>query len=261
VNGVAQPAQPHRRSIGVGGATIEVATWGDGPPEIVLLHDGLGSIAQFRDLPGDLAQDAGMTVMAYNRPGHGTSSPAPSSVWPVDWLHREAALLGDLLAQLSVKRPLLVGHSDGGSIALIHAAADPESVRGLVALASHSFVEDLNLTKIRAMRSDRGRWVTGLSRFHPHAAELFEAWSGVWVDRGFRAWDIRGDLGAISAPTLVVQGGDDEYGTEVMATDTAAAIGSNAECVLLAGAGHLLPQQAPDQVIKLVAGLLARLAD
>ena len=251
-----RPAAPRRGSIDVRGASVELASWGSGPPQIVLLHDGLGSIDQFGDLPADMAQATQMAVMAYNRAGHGASAPVPSSAWPADWLRREADLLADLLSELKVDQPLLVGHSDGGSIALIHAAAHPDSVRGLVVLAAHSFVEDVCVTKIQAMRSDRERWVAGLSRFHPNAPELFVAWSGVWVGREFRPWDIRGDLGAISAPALVVQGRDDEYGTDAMAIGTAAAIGSNGRCVLLNGVGHLLPQEAPDDVIKLVSGLL-----
>lgn len=247
---------PHRRLLDVGDATVDVASWGSGDPKILLLHDGLGSIDQFGDLPADLADATKLTVLAYDRPGHGISTPVPNSAWSADWLEGQADLLAALFCALGVEQPLLVGHSDGGSIALLHAAAAPNSVRGIVALAAHSFVEDVCVNSIAGMRADRSRWIAGLSRFHSHPAEVFDAWSGVWTGPDFRPWDMRDRLGSISAHTLVVQGCDDEYATDAMATSTAAAVGANAQCVMLPGAGHLLPQQVPDKVIELVLTLL-----
>ena len=102
-----------------------------------MLHDGLGSIAQWRDVPGRIADRLGVGVMAYDRPGHGASTPVPSGPWPADWLSHEADRLASLLRELEVQQPLLVGHSDGGSISLIHAATGGD-VAGVVALAPHS---------------------------------------------------------------------------------------------------------------------------
>lgn len=245
--------EPKRRSLEVDGARVDTAVWGDAAPEVILLHDGLGSIEQFRDLPRRLHATLGLTVLAYDRAGHGASEPTPSGPWPADWLHHEAERLGQLIDHLCVDAPLLIAHSDGGSIALVHAATRPAACRGVLALAAHSYVESVCVTQIESMRADAQRWVDGLSRFHASAGALFEAWSGVWVGSAFRQWDIRPTLGAISAPTIIAQGSEDEYATDEMATSTAAAIGTNGRAVLISGARHLVPQQRPDDVLALAA--------
>lgn len=235
------------------GRSLTTQRWGDGPAEIVVLHDGLGSIRQWRDLPAQMHATTGRTVLAYDRAGHGSSTPVPTGPWPADWLHTEAELLAQLLDEVAVAEPLLVGHSDGGSISLLTAAAG-RPLRGVVTLAAHSFVEQVCVDTITDMRATPERWVSGLRRVHQRAAEVFEAWSGVWVSAEFRPWDIRPELGAIPCRTLVVQGIDDEYGTPEQAWSTAAAIGANAACVLLPSVGHLLHHQAPERVVEIVAG-------
>jgi len=240
------------------GATLDTATWGSGRVPILLLHDGLGSIDQWRNLPADLAAAADATVIAYDRPGHGTSTPVPSGPWPADWMTEQADALLEFIDQLGGAPPLLVGHSDGGSIALLAAAKQPHAVCGVVALAAHSHVEEVCVDAISAMRAKSDRIVAGLGRFHADAAAVFEAWSGVWVSDQFRLWDIRERLASISAPTLIVQGTEDEYGTDNMATSTARSVGpAGCRCVLLQGVGHLLHHQAPAAVIELIVGHLA----
>ena len=123
-------------------ARLRTATWGDGPASIVLLHDGLGSIGQWRDIPSAVHRSTGVPVMAYERAGHGASNPAPSGPWPADWLHREAAVLDALIEVLGIESPTLVGHSDGGSIALIQAATSG-ACRSAMVLAAHTWVEDV----------------------------------------------------------------------------------------------------------------------
>ncbi|MEM7273627.1 MAG: alpha/beta hydrolase [Actinomycetota bacterium] len=234
--------------------SVTVARWGQGPAEIVLLHDGLGSIAQWRGIPGSLAATTGRTVLAYDRPGHGASTPVPTGPWPTDWLHREADRFARLIDTVEVVAdPLLVGHSDGGSIALIHAATTHEPLRGVLTLAAHSWVEDTCYRAIEGMRANAGPIVVGLARDHTAADRIFEAWSGVWVSDPFQRWDIRPLLSTIRCPTLVAQGRQDEYAPDSHAIETAAAIGQNGQHVLLDGVGHLLHHQDPDLVVGLIA--------
>ncbi len=255
-----EPVEPAVDTVDVDGAELTVARWGDGPAEIVLLHDGLGSIGQWRTIPGRIRAETGRTVLAYDRPGHGRSTPVPTGAWPADWLHREADRFGRLLTVLGaavVGEPLLVGHSDGGSIALLHArdVDGPSSgLRGLVTLAAHTWVEQRCVDGIVGMVDRRDAIVAGLATSHRHPAAVFDAWSGVWLSDAFRRWDVRPTLGPIACPTLVVQGRDDEYATPAHATETAAAIGGNAEARLLDGVGHLLHHQDPELVVRVVTG-------
>lgn len=249
---------PRRVAITVDGNALDLAahTWGEGRPEIVLLHDGLGSIGQWREVPECIHEVTGVTVLAYERAGHGSSMPVPSGPWPADWLHREAEVLAALLAEVDADRPLLVGHSDGGSISLI-AAASGLDVRGVVSLAAHSWVEQVCVDSILDMRAAPARYIAGLSRSHDHPAEVFEAWSGVWVSDDFRPWDVRDRLHAIEVPVIVAQGDGDEYASVEHVSSTVEAIGSNATGRLLPGAGHLIHHQDADAVVELVAEAFA----
>lgn len=247
------------RPVEVDGAALTTRTWGDGPPSMVLLHDGLGSIGQWRDVPARLADATGRTVLAYDRAGHGRSTPVPDGPWPPRWLHREAEVLARLLAELDIGRPVLVGHSDGGSIALLHAAVAGEGVAGVVALAAHTWVEQVCVDAIAALRADPALVVDRLARHHAAPAAVFDAWSGVWTGDAFRTWDIRPLLGGTSAPVLVVQGAGDEYATDAMVDETVAAVGPSATGVVVPGVGHLLHHQAPDVVVDLVARFVAGL--
>lgn len=218
-----------------------------------MLHDGLGSIRQWRSIPATVAAVTGKTVLAYDRPGHGESTPVPTGPWPADWLHLEAERFGRLIPKLDVvAEPLVVGHSDGGSIALLHAAAGG-AMRGLLTLAAHSWVEQTCYDGIVGMRENTASIVRGLGRDHPNPDAVFEAWSGVWVSDGFRPWDIRPILSTIECPTIVAQGRNDEYAASAHAIETAAAIGANAEHLLLDDVGHLLHHQDPELVVQLIA--------
>ncbi|MGI9596008.1 MAG: alpha/beta fold hydrolase [Acidimicrobiales bacterium] len=233
-------------------AELTVSRWGDGPAEIVMLHDGLGSIDQWRTIPADVGAKTGRTVLAYDRPGHGRSTPVPTGPWPADWLHTEADRLARILDVLAIDNPLIVGHSDGGSIGLLHAAATERPIRGLLTLAAHSWVEQTCFDGIVEMRANRRAIVSGLARDNAHPDALFEAWSGVWVSDEFRRWDIRPMLSTISCPVLVAQGSADEYAADAHVVETAAAIGPNADHLLLDGLGHLLHHQDPQTIVELV---------
>ncbi len=242
-----------QKRVEVGDAVITTQKWGGGSSQIVMLHDGLGSIAQWRDVPARIAERTSRPVLAYDRPGHGSSTPVPDGPWPTHWLHREADRLAELLDMLRIERPLLVGHSDGGSIALI-AAMNGLDVAGVVAIAAHTWVEPICRASIVDMRADTDRFVAGLSKFHDDPAEVFAAWSGVWVSEEFGRWDIRPELRQISEPTVIAQGDADEYASLAMVTDTVAAIGDNATAHVISGARHIVHHHHADAVVDLVAG-------
>lgn len=244
--------QPEFSSIDLGDCVLSAATWGDGPVDIVMLHDGLGSISQWRSVPGDVAARTGATVLAYERAGHGSSTPVPSGPWPTKWLHHEAAVLARLLADQKIERPFIVGHSDGGSTALIHASTAGQTIRGLLTIAPHSWVEEICWSSIVGMRANRDRIVAGLSRHHQAPAEVFEAWSGVWVSDDFRSWDIRPTLGTIEVPAVIAQGSEDAYASDDQIILTAHAIGPNARWQLLPGLGHIAHHDDADAVVDLI---------
>jgi len=218
-----------------------------------MLHDGLGSITQWRNVPAQVAEHTGKTVLAYERSGHGESSPTPSGPWPADWLAHEATVLARLLDLQQIEDPVLVGHSDGGSIALLYAAEPGNHVRKLLTLACHSWVEQICFDSIVDMRADRDAIVRGLSRHHVEPEAVFEAWSGAWVSDEFRPWDIRPQIGSITAPTLIAQGANDAYATQSHAHETAAAIGSNATARIVPDLGHIMHHDDADAVAALIA--------
>ncbi len=251
---------PTHSVVELGDRRLHTRMWGDPPATIVLLHHGLGSISQFRDLPERLHSATGGTILAYDRAGHGNSLPTPSDEWPADWLHTEADVLASLLVAMGITRPLLVGHSDGASIALIHAAGEDQSVVGLVALAPHSFVEDKAVGAIASMRAESTQLLATLVEHHTEPLALFEAWSGAWVSDAFRDWDIRDRLAGITAPVLVLQGSRDEFASDEMLRSTVTAMGPLAEGRLLDGLGHDLPREAPALLCDLIAGFIGLVA-
>jgi len=222
-----------------------------------MLHDGLGSIPQWRDVPGRVAAQTGMTVMAYERAGHGDSLPVPSGPWPADWLHREAEVLADVLARVGAVRPWIIGHSDGASTALLHAIQPDADVRAVLSLAAHSWVEQICSDAIVDMRANPERIVDGLARSHAHPAEIFEAWSGVWVSDDFRPWDIRPVLSAITVPVVVAQGAKDTYAGDAHAHLTAQAIGPNATSRIVPDVGHIMHHDDETVVVDLIVEFVA----
>lgn len=192
-----------------------VGVAGSAHPTVVFLHEGLGSIALWKDFPERFCAAGGLRGLVYSRNGYGRSTPRPREErWPVDFMHRQAwRVLPALLAELGIERPWLFGHSDGGSIALLHAARHP--VSGLVVAAPHIMVEDLSVASIAEARTAylQGGLRERLARYHDDIDSAFWGWNDIWLDPAFRAWDIREHLAAIDAPILAVQGEDDEYGT------------------------------------------------
>ena len=190
-------------------------------PLLVFLHEGLGSVSMWRDFPARLCQALGWRGLVYSRPGYGSSSPRPADEqWGSDFMHRQAdEVLPALLAALGIDAtqdpPWLLGHSDGGSIALLHAAHAPRQVAGLIVLAPHILVEELSITNIRAARQAylHDGLQQRLARHHDDPDSAFWGWNRIWLDPAFRDWSIAAEIGAIACPVLAVQGLDDEYGT------------------------------------------------
>jgi pimeloyl-ACP methyl ester carboxylesterase len=183
--------------------------------DLVMLHEGLGSVSMWRNFPEQLAQATGCRTLVYSRHGYGRSSPldAPRGV---NYMHEEALIwLPAILARLKIRRPVLFGHSDGGSIALIHAAGSKNEVAGIIALAPHVKVEDLSVRSIDAAKTAylETELRAKLSRHHADVDAVFWGWNRIWLDPEFRHWNIEGLLAAIRCPILAIQGEDDEYGT------------------------------------------------
>ncbi len=190
-------------------------------PLIVFLHEGLGSVSMWKDWPTRVCDAAACRGLLYSRYGYGQSTARPlREAWPVDFMHREAQeVLPALLEVLGVNarqdKPVLFGHSDGGSIALLYAAMYPDAVAGVIAAAPHLFVEDVSVASIAAAReayleSDlRAR----LSRHHQDVDSAFWGWNDIWLKPEFRGWNIEDDLRRIACPVLAIQGTDDQYGT------------------------------------------------
>lgn len=186
-------------------------------PVLVFLHEGLGSIALWKDFPEKFCLDHGLTGLVFSRYGYGQSTPRPlDERWPVSFMHEQAhQVLPALFSHLGIARPWLFGHSDGASIALLYASRFPEKLSGIVVVAPHIFVEDITIDNIRAARE---AYLTQdlrskLGRYHASADSAFWGWNDVWLDPAFRSWNIEDDLAAITCPVLAIQGADDEYGT------------------------------------------------
>ena len=187
-------------------------------PLVVFLHEGLGSLAMWKDFPQQLCQAAGVRGLVYSRPGYGRSTPrAAEEAWGLDFMHRQAQqVLPALLSALKVKsRYWLLGHSDGGSIALLHATHEPARVAGAIVVAPHILVEDLSVASIEQARAayEQGELKKGLARYHDDPDSAFYGWNRIWLHPPFKAWSIEAEIAAIRCPLLAVQGRDDEYGT------------------------------------------------
>lgn len=181
--------------------------------ELLLLHEGLGSVQLWRSFPYDLNRATGRRVIAFSRYGHGRSDSPPEPRTPA-FFHEEALrVLPALRERLELAAPALVGHSDGASIALIHAAHHP--VSALVLLAPHVFVEPLTVDAIRRTRKEYegGALRERMSRYHDDVDAAFWGWCSVWLDAGFATWNLEEEASLVRAPTLLIQGGDDLYGT------------------------------------------------
>jgi pimeloyl-ACP methyl ester carboxylesterase len=184
-------------------------------PTIVMLHEGLGSVAHWKDFPSRLARETHAGVFVYSRHGHGGSD-ALTEPRAVSYMHHEAQnVLPEILRKAGIERPLLLGHSDGASIAIIYAGTSPESPAALILEAPHVFVEDISVSSIAQarVRYKETDMPQRLGRYHANTDSLFRGWNNIWLDSAFRNWNIESYLDLIRCPVLVLQGAQDEYGT------------------------------------------------
>jgi len=229
-----------------------------GAPTIVLLHEGLGSVAMWRDFPLRLGERTGCGIFAYSRAGHGQSGPAALPRDP-DYLEREATdVLPDVLAAAGIERPILFGHSDGGSIALVFAAHFPELTRGLILEAPHVFVEDLSVQSIAAAREAYPGFRERLGRYHADVDATFRGWNDIWLDPRFRNWNIVDRLARITVPVLTIQGANDEYGT-LAQLDAIETHVPRAQRLVIAQSGHSPHRDNAEIVLAAAAAFVASL--
>jgi len=232
-------------------------------PLMVLLHEGLGSVAMWRDFPQRLCDAAGVHGLVYSRPGYGRSTPrARDEHWGVDFMHRQAhEVLPALLRALDIdgsQRPLwLLGHSDGGSIALLHAARFAHQVAGVVVMAPHVSVEPKAIASIRQARESylHTDLKQRLARYHDDPDSAFWGWNDIWLHEPFTRWNIESEIAGITCPLLALQGVDDEYGT----LDQIQAIARrlpHAQLVEIAQCGHSPHRDQPERVIAEVTRFL-----
>ncbi|HEU0031720.1 MAG TPA: alpha/beta hydrolase [Kofleriaceae bacterium] len=236
----------------VGGVRIETRWIGApraGTPTLVFLHEGLGSITQWRTTPDAIASATGWPAFVYARPGYGKSSPV-AVPRPLTYMHDEAARLPAVLAAAGIEDAVLIGHSDGASIAIIATGRQLVRPCALVLIAPHVFVEDVSVESIaRAADAYRTSDLRArLARHHVDVDGAFWGWNRAWLDPGFRSWNLEEFLPRITARTLVVQGDRDEYGTSAQVDAIARQLGGPVEVAWIAGAGHAPFRDAPDEV-------------
>ncbi len=237
----------------------------DAPP-LVFLHEGLGSVSMWKDWPRQVCEAAGCRGLVYSRHGYGQSTPlAAGEKRAVDFMHREAAeVLPALFAALGIDpaqdKPVLFGHSDGGSIALLYAALHPSAVAGVVVAAPHIFVEPRSLASIQLARQAyqdtdlRER----LARHHADVDSAFRGWNDIWLDPAFAAWDIQASLSAITCPVLAMQGVDDEYGTLAQIHGIRLAA-PHTQLLEIPDCRHSPHKDQPATVIQAIAGFIGAL--
>jgi len=257
------PASQETSFVSVLGHKLEVLRIaGADAPTLVFLHEGLGSVAMWRDFPQKAAAATGCAAVVYSRYGYGQSD-VLREARAVDYMHVEALqALPQLLQALDISDPVLVGHSDGGSIALIHAAANA-ATRGLVVMAPHVFVEDISVKSIGEAKTafENTDLPQKLGRYHADAAKTFRGWNDIWLHPDFRSWNIEEVLPRVHCPVLAIQGFDDEYGTMAQLEAIAKQTGGPIELLRLADCRHSPHRDQPAVVIEAMSRFIARLDD
>jgi pimeloyl-ACP methyl ester carboxylesterase len=246
------------------GAALEyrriAATADESLPTLLFLHEGLGSVAQWRDFPDRVAAASGCPVFIYSRRGYGASDPVVEPR-PVGFMHDEALeVLPAVRAHFGLDDVILMGHSDGASIAIIHAGARAGSVRGLVLEAPHVFVEPVcveSIARVHRTYATSGM-AEGLARYHGSNTEaMFRSWADVWLRAEFLEWNIEEYLAPIEVPVLVIQGRDDEYGTVRQVQAVTSQVGGPARSLLLRNCGHSPHRDQPQAVLHASVGFIA----
>jgi pimeloyl-ACP methyl ester carboxylesterase len=247
------------------GKSLEYACWGPPPaqaPTLVLLHEGLGSVALWRDVPQKLVDATGFGVLAYSRAGYGNSDPVDLPR-PLDYMTREATRsVGDVLDAAGIEHAVLLGHSDGATIATIYAGSVSDMrVRALILMAPHFFTEPAGLDAIRkageAYRN--GDLKTKLAKYHADVDTAFRGWFDAWTAPGFKDWNVADAIDHLRIPVLAIQGRDDPYGTLAQITEIEDRIYSPVETAILDDCGHAPHIEQPIATLDAIAEFCARL--
>ena len=250
---------PHAAMVHVDGIALEVLDLPGAPdrPPLLLLHEGLGSAGLWRDFPARLHDTTGHRVIAFSRFGHGRSAPPPQPRTPA-FFHQEALeVLPELVRRLGLAEPVLVGHSDGASIALIYAAHRP--VAALVLLAPHVFVEEITVETIRDIREEYlgGQLRDRMARHHDDPDAAFWGWCDVWLDPEFRAWNLYEEAQRVAVPTLLIQGADDPYGSLDQIGRIESRVRGPVRRLVLPG-GHSPHLEQERRVVEAIGGFVAQ---
>lgn len=242
-------------------------------PTLVFLHEGLGSIAQWKTFPVALCRTTGSPGFLYERFGYGMpeapsssdSDPASThdlSPWPLDYLEKEARILDEILEICKVKNPVLIGHSDGGTIALIHAAMHSQKLVGVITEAAHIFVEEVTIKGISRVVSayERGGLKEKLARYHGGRTDsVFRRWSDRWLDPRFRSWNMKNLLGSITCPVLVIQGREDEFATLAQVEEIKNGVSGPVKTAVIDRTRHVPHLQAEKKVLRVMGEFIASL--
>jgi pimeloyl-ACP methyl ester carboxylesterase len=245
------------------GHRLEYADIPGKAPELLFLHEGLGSVSLWKDFPRDLAARTGRRAVTYSRAGFGRSS-ARTTAYTPGFMHQEAFhVLPALREQLGIGNPVLIGHSTGASMALIHAGFEPErnNVTGVVAIAPFAFVEESNLDAIRAARERYSQLRGRLARHHDDVDGVFHGWNDLWLDPSFRDWNIDDDLERIRCPVLAMLGDQDEYCTAAQLERIASKVehAARVEIVRLPASGHSPQREEPEAVTDIISRFIETL--
>jgi len=231
-------------------------------PTLMMLHEGLGSVGLWAEFPEMLAVATGVGVFAYSRAGYGASTPV-SLPRPLSYMHTEALdVLPRVLDAIGFRRGLLIGHSDGSSIAAIYAGGvQDHRVRGLILIAPHFIVEDVSVTSIEGIKRDyeSGKLREKLARWHKHVDNAFYGWNGAWLDPKFREWDITEYLSYIRVPVQIVQGAQDQYGTLRQVEVAEAECYCPVDVSIIEGAAHSPHREASATTLKAIADFVNRI--
>lgn len=225
-------------------------------PTLVFLHDSLGCVQLWRDYPNQLAQATHCNLLIYDRVGYGKAEAMETYVRPVNYMELEAHVLVDLLDHYQVNQPILFGHSDGGTIALLAASLYPDRIHQLIVEAAHIFVEALTLKGVyEAMENYKHTTLKErLEKYHgDKTATLFNAWTLTWTRADYKDWNIENDLKQIKAPLLFVQGEKDEFGTMAQVVATVNKPKGIAEMFILKDVGHSPHKEMPESVVERVS--------
>jgi pimeloyl-ACP methyl ester carboxylesterase len=253
------------QSITIDGVSLECASWGASPdkaPTIVLLHEGLGCVAMWKDFPQKLALKTGFGVFAYSRAGYGGSDPA-TLPRPIDYMPLEAKnTLPKVLDQIGFQRGILLGHSDGATIAACYGASvSDQRIRGLILMAPHFFTEEMGLSAIAKAKAayDAGDLKNRLAKYHKNVDIAFRGWNDVWLDPKFKDMNVADCIDHWRIPVLAIQGQEDQYGTLAQIDEIEARIYSPLDVAILEQCGHAPHFEQPQKTLKVIVDFTATL--